>query len=151
VINGGGLPWPLVMCEYYMQFFPWTYWQYWGGWGPGGDAVSVHKTVFWCPTDRRDPAVQSGVSYMANNWIMPVTDQLGFGYCCAGFNDGRLRSIRYPSDACLILEGNHPTGYTFTNPSVEGVYMGFRHNGLGDGAVRRWARGPGSSARRPRG
>ena len=92
---------------------------------------------FWCPMDIRgwnNPGALGGVSYTANNCLMPhfYSPGVANGMWCAGYNDGLLNSMNNPASSGMLYCSWFLPGYL---SQMWGDYLASKFQFLHGGAM----------------
>jgi prepilin-type N-terminal cleavage/methylation domain-containing protein/prepilin-type processing-associated H-X9-DG protein len=121
----GGKTWVERLCD--LKYTGCTFRQAWGNVSAGG-ATAGHKTIFWCPSDKRNPVAGNvtpqGISYPINSIITNNSP--------AAYRLLKLNRIKQPSKTMLNIDGwknNYLGGDVYAiQPYTDFGNIDYRHN-----------------------
>jgi len=122
---GAGKTWVEKFCD--LKYSGCTFKQAWGNVSAGG-AGAGHKTIFWCPSDKRTPVLGNptpqGISYPINSIISNNAPP--------AYKWLRINQIKEPTSTLLTIDGfkNNYAGGDFyvIQPYSELDRVDYRHN-----------------------
>ena len=99
------------------------------GWYGVGGAAAGHKTIFWCPSDQRNPTRDNthpqGVSYPINAIITNDSGNPGYTWLT-------LNGVQHPTQTMLVIDGwryNYEWGVIWIQPYTQMDRIDYRHRG----------------------